>query len=172
MKLRHPRIAVAAAVGVVALFTFGAVSSAGAATFPMKAFLQTGQSTTMFNVQGASFRARCTNSQHPVLPENFLIARIVGTASNGLAKVNGVNETNTSFVNENDDLDNGETVDLVRDNSSSAWQDHEVGAQADYMGSGGSPIVNANYSTEQSGSQPQETVGADCVVFGAFQAFG
>jgi hypothetical protein len=171
MKLRHPRIAVAAAVGVVGLFTFGAVSSAGAATFPMKAFLQTGQSTTMFNVQGASFRARCSNDQNPNVPENFLIARIVGTASNGIAKVNGMNEFNNSFLNENDDLDTNETVDLVTDNFSSAWQDHEVGAQADYMGSGGSPIVNANYSTEQSGSRPTETVGAECVLWGAFQAF-
>jgi hypothetical protein len=105
------------------------------------------------------------------VPENFLIARIVGTASNGIAKVNGLDETNSSFLNENDDLDTNETVDLVNDNSSQDWQRHEVGAQADYMGSGGSPIVNANYSTEQSGFRPTETVGAECLIWGAFQTF-
>jgi hypothetical protein len=82
-----------------------------------------------------------------------------------------MNEFNNSFLNENDDLDTNETVDLVTDNFSTSWQDHEVGAQADYMGSGGSPVVNANYSTEQSGFRPTETVGAECLVFGAAQSF-
>jgi hypothetical protein len=171
MKLRHPRIAVAVAVGVVGLFTFGAVSSAGAATFPMKAFLQTGQATNVFNVTGARVRVQCTSDSHPTLPANFIIARIIGTASNGIAKSDGVDELDTAYNNDNDDLDTNDTLDLLQDSFSGDWQRHEVGGQADYMGSGGNPVVNMNYSTEQAGSQGQETVGADCALWGAFQAF-
>jgi hypothetical protein len=174
MKLRHPRLAVALAVGVVGLFTFGAVSSAGAATFPMKAFLETGQSTTMFYVQGASFRARCTSGSNPSLGANVLIARIVGTASNGITKVNGVDEDEVAYNHDNDDFDTGEVTDLLNDSTSGDGFEHEVGAQADYMGSGGSPIVNANYSTEQSNDNEGDTplpVGANCAVWGAFETF-
>jgi hypothetical protein len=174
MKLRHPRLAVAVAVGVVGLFTFGAASSAGAATFPMKAFLETGQATTMFNVPGASFRARCTSDSSPTLPANFLIARIVSTGQNGITKVDGVDEFDDPYNHDNDDFDTGETTDLLFDSTDGDEGRHEVGAQADYMGSGGSPVVNANYSTEQSFDNQGDTplpVGANCVVWGAFQVF-
>jgi hypothetical protein len=171
MKLRYPRIAVAVAVGVVGLFTFGAVSSAGAATFPMKAFLQTGQATNVFNVPGARARVRCTSDTDPILPENFIVARLIGTASNGIAKSDGVAENDVAYNNDNDDFDTNDTLDLVLSNTSTDWQDHEVGGQADYMGSGGSPVVNANYSTEQSGFLNTEAVGADCILWGAFQSF-
>jgi hypothetical protein len=174
MKLRHPRIAVAAAIGVVGLFTFGAVSSAGAATFPMKAFLQTGQNSVMLNVTGARFTARCTSDSHPTLPANFLIGRIVGTASNGITKVDGVDENDVAYNNDNDDFDTNDTTDLLLDSFSGDASEHEVGAQADYMGSGGSPVVNANYATEQSSDNQGDTplpVGANCVVWGAFETF-
>ena len=52
-----------------------------------------------------------------------------------------------AYNNAEDDLDTNDTVDLLNGTS------REVSGQGDYMGSGGSPVVNANYATEDGGGQ-------------------
>jgi hypothetical protein len=171
MKLRHPRVAVAVAVGVVGLFTFGVVSSAAAATVQFKAFLQTGQATNMLNVTGAQFRARCSSDSDPVLDANNVVAFIRGTASNGITKVDGVNEDDVAYNHDDDDFDTNDRTDLLLDSQDpNNGDNHEVGAQADYMGSGGSPVVNANYASEQD-DDPGFAGGANCAVWGAAEFF-
>ena len=67
-----------------------------------------------------------------------------------------------AYNNAEDDLDTNDTVDLLNGTS------REVSGQGDYMGSGGSPVVNANYATEDGGGQ---TNGSDCAIWGAANTF-
>ncbi len=121
-----------------------------------KFFASTGQTADLITVQGARFHAECSASDD-------LSAEIVGTAANGIAKAAGVDEADTAYQNPNDDLDTNDTVDLLNGVGHT-----EVTGQGDYMGTGGSPVVDANYATEDGGNQAN---GSDCAIWGAANVF-
>jgi hypothetical protein len=129
---------------------------AGNGALEFKFFGQANESVNMLVVQGATFQAACNATGELA----FNATRIRATADNGIAKVDGVDENQVAYLNQEDDFDAGDTVPLLHADTAA---EREVGAQADYMGVGGTPIVNANYASEESNAL---AVGADCVVWG------
>lgn len=123
---------------------------------PFKFFANGTQSATILAVTGAVFEATCTAG---TLDEAG--TKIKGTADNGIAKVEGVDETQAAFNNSQDALNTGETVSLLHEATS-----NEVAATATYMGAGGSPNVSVVYGTES--NQPPG-IGAQCLIWGTAQ---
>jgi hypothetical protein len=156
MKLRKRLIAVALAVGLVAVLALGA-SSASADTGQFKAFLNTGQNAPILIVPNVvRFNAQCDANDD-------LNAQMISRSENGIGKVDGVTEGQVPYNNSADEMDTADTLNLF-DGS-----DDEVGAQADYMSHSGSTIVNANYASED---ESDFGPAADCVIWGSVDVFG
>lgn len=127
---------------------------------PFKFFANGTVTATILAVTGANFEGSC---EAGTLNEEKTVIR--GTANDGITKVEGVGEGQEAFNNSDDDLDTNNTTALL--DITPTEEEPEVGATADYMGSGGSPVVSVNYASEESTAGLD--VGAECAIWGTAQ---
>lgn len=126
-----------------------------------KFFANNNTTTDIATVQGALFQGACGAG---VLTNTATVLK--GSADNGIAKVDGVDEAQTAFNNSNDDLDTGDTVSLIRNAANT-----EVGAQAAYSAANGTQMVTANYGTEDDAASLAVS-NTNCAIWGTLQTAG
>src|SRR4051794_30010574 len=105
----------------------------------------------ILSVAGATFQGACSAG-------NTVSAQAVGSApGQGIVKSWGVNESQTAFNNSDDNLQPGDTFNILD------GANPETGANVAFTGPGGSPTVTATLASEDDGALAP---GADCMIWG------
>ena len=108
-------------------------------------------SVNILSVPGVTFQGACSAT-------NVVSGTAVGSApGQGIIKSWGVNESQTAFNNSDDNLQPGDTFNMLD------GANPETGANVAFTGPGGSPTVTATFASEDDGTLAP---GADCMIWG------
>ncbi len=158
MTSRRRSVIALLVTGIVGMIAFGAsasaaVNSTSTVTLGIHAFVDNGFSGALVGVPGGVVAEQCSGNDSSLA--------IVGTASNGQAKSNYVNESGAppserAFAA--DDLDNGDAIPL-----NDAGIGNEVSGTGEFVNGNQNRVITIQYAVEDT----PDNSSADCSVWGS-----